>query len=104
MGISTGKEAVEPWTGSLRKSHSISMFLRTLLGSTLAAEGASAERGTRAHAPSRAHAPELNYRWSHGRAKGKPRLVNLIEFFKETAQRVNRRKPGYNLLGLQASV
>lgn len=40
----------------------------------------------------------------HGLSKGKPHLVDLIEFFKETAQRVNRRKPGYNLLGLQESV
>lgn len=70
----------------------------------MASEGAGAERKPTHHAGA-ARTPLGLITGSQRRlTKGKPRLADLIEFFKETAQRVNRRKPGYNLLGLEGSV
>lgn len=73
-------------------------------GLSLSSAGAGAARSP-THQAGAARAPLGSTAGSRcGLTKAKPRLADLIEFFEETAQRVNRRKPGYNLLGLEGSV
>lgn len=62
----------------------VSTLLGSILGFILASEGAKGEHVLHASGRCRAR-PGLITGSQHGLAKEKPRVVDLIEFFKETA-------------------